>query len=239
MTAARFLLLLLALFAAGCGSREEAAGEEKTPTYHIGMGKTLYQRGDYAGAVRMFEKAIGMDRECADAYLHLGVIYDDNLKDKKQALACYRMFLSLEPDSMMAERVKEWCGKIEGDLPPATPRPPPSPSPAPTRRSEALRKASPPPLSPGERPTPARRESSLRPSPAPSAAHPAASPSRVSSPSRHTVKAGETLARLAAAYYGDRNAWKAIFEANRDLLKRPDGLRPGMVLVIPAKPGRR
>ena len=54
-------------------------------------------------------------------------------------------------------------------------------------------------------------------------------------PSRHTVKAGETLARLAAVYYGDRNAWKAIFEANRDQLKKPEGLQPGMVIVIPPR----
>ncbi len=236
--------LALAFLLHGCGNGEVGEGEERTPTYHIGMGKTLYQRGDYAGAVRMFEKAIGMDRSCAEAFLQMGIIYDNNLKDKAQALFCYRRFLSLEPDSMMAEMVKEWCAEIEKDLPPAA-SPPPifRPTPSPGRSTPRPTPSAPPP--PTASPTRAAKKgpesappAPARPSPSPSAVAPRPTPARAVSaaaPSRHTVKSGETLARLAAVYYGDRNAWKTIFDANRDLLKKPEGLRPGMVIVIPPR----
>jgi len=233
------LLLLLLLLGNGCGSGEETAAEGETPTWHIGMGKSLYQRGDYTGSVRMYEKAIGMDQECAEAYLQLGIIYDDNLKDKAQALSCYRRFLFLEPDSMMAEMVKEWCFEIEKDLPPSAATPPP-PRARPTPRRAALRASTPLPPPPSVSPTArvARRKPS--PSPTPSRARPALTPPpRAALPSRYTVKAGDTLARIAIVHYGDRNAWKTIFEANRDALKKPNDLKPGTVLTIPARSGGR
>ncbi|MCX6349510.1 MAG: LysM peptidoglycan-binding domain-containing protein [Candidatus Aureabacteria bacterium] len=216
--AVALVFALPALLGGGCGGREEIGAEGNSLTYHIGMGKSLYQRGDYPGAVRMYEKAIGMDQRCAEAYLQLGIIYDDNLKDKKQALVCYRMFLALEPDSMMAEMVKEWAVEIEKGLPPATPRLPPPPRSSPTLRAEKSRKSSPTPVSPRSLP--------------------AASPASAAA-ARYTVKDGDTLARIAIAYYGDRNAWKTIFNANREVLEKPNALRPGVVLTIPPVTGRR
>jgi tetratricopeptide (TPR) repeat protein len=218
--------LLLSLLCCGCGPGEEAPAAGETPSYHIGMGKALYQRGDYTGAVRMYEKAIGMDRECAEAYLQIGTIYDNILKDKPQALFCYGKFLSLEPDSPMAEMVKEWSEEIEKNLPPS--------------RRETLRKPSPAPPLPSIPPAPRKEKREPSPTPAPALARPASSPpARSAVPSRYTVKAGDTLARIAAAHYGDRNDWKTIFEANRGVLEKPDGIRPGMTLVIPVSPGRR
>jgi LysM repeat protein len=49
----------------------------------------------------------------------------------------------------------------------------------------------------------------------------------------YTVKAGDTLSKIAKAYYGDANQYSKIFEANRDKLKDPDKISPGQVLVIP------
>jgi LysM repeat protein len=49
----------------------------------------------------------------------------------------------------------------------------------------------------------------------------------------YTVKAGDTLSKIAKAYYGDANQYTKIFEANRDKLKDPDKISPGQVLVIP------
>jgi|SRR6185436_10322521 len=49
----------------------------------------------------------------------------------------------------------------------------------------------------------------------------------------YTVKAGDTLSKIAKAHYGDANQYTKIFEANRDKLEDPDKIFPGQVLVIP------
>ena len=52
----------------------------------------------------------------------------------------------------------------------------------------------------------------------------------------YTVKAGDTLSKIAKEHLGDANAYTAIFEANRDQLSDPDKIKPGQVLKIPARP---
>ena len=49
----------------------------------------------------------------------------------------------------------------------------------------------------------------------------------------YTVKAGDTLSKIAQQQLGDAKAYMAIFEANRDQLKDPDKIQPGQVLKIP------
>jgi nucleoid-associated protein YgaU len=50
----------------------------------------------------------------------------------------------------------------------------------------------------------------------------------------YTVKAGDTLSKIAKHFLGDANSYPAIFEANRDQLSDPDKIKPGQVLKIPA-----
>jgi nucleoid-associated protein YgaU len=49
----------------------------------------------------------------------------------------------------------------------------------------------------------------------------------------YTVKAGDTLGKIAKQFLGDANAYPAIFDANRDQLSDPDKIKPGQVLKIP------
>lgn len=49
----------------------------------------------------------------------------------------------------------------------------------------------------------------------------------------YTVKAGDTLSKIAKQFLGDANAYPAIFDANRDQLSDPDKIKPGQVLKIP------
>jgi LysM repeat protein len=60
------------------------------------------------------------------------------------------------------------------------------------------------------------------------AAAPAARPQ-----STYTVKAGDTLSRIAKDHLGNANAYMEIFNANRDVLQDPDKIKPGMVLKLP------
>jgi nucleoid-associated protein YgaU len=51
----------------------------------------------------------------------------------------------------------------------------------------------------------------------------------------HTVERGDTLSGIAKKFYGDANAYNAIFEANKPMLKHPDKIYPGQVLRIPSR----
>jgi ABC-type nitrate/sulfonate/bicarbonate transport system substrate-binding protein/LysM repeat protein len=49
----------------------------------------------------------------------------------------------------------------------------------------------------------------------------------------YTVKAGDTLSRIAQKYYGDVFKWNRIYEANKQTLKTPDFIFIGQKLLIP------
>ena len=51
----------------------------------------------------------------------------------------------------------------------------------------------------------------------------------------YVVKSGDSLSKIAKAQYGDANAWKRIFEANRDIIKDANLIQPGQKLKIPPK----
>ena len=61
----------------------------------------------------------------------------------------------------------------------------------------------------------------------------ASAPVGKSGSQEYTVKAGDTLSRLAEQFYNAPNKWEKIYEANRDLLKNPNYIYVGMKLVIP------
>ena len=70
--------------------------------------------------------------------------------------------------------------------------------------------------------------------PAPAPAPPAAKPATVSPPSKtYTVKAGDTLSRIAKEHLGNPNDYLKIFNINKDQLTDPDLIKPGQVLRLP------
>jgi nucleoid-associated protein YgaU len=50
----------------------------------------------------------------------------------------------------------------------------------------------------------------------------------------HTVVSGDTLGKIAKAFYGNAMKYPVIFEANKPMLSHPDKIYPGQVLRIPA-----
>jgi nucleoid-associated protein YgaU len=59
---------------------------------------------------------------------------------------------------------------------------------------------------------------------------------RVAAPAArtYTVKAGDSLSKIAQRELGDGTKWRAIYEANRDTVKNPDLIHPGQVLNLPS-----
>lgn len=49
----------------------------------------------------------------------------------------------------------------------------------------------------------------------------------------HIVRSGETLSGIAEQHYGTVRDMKKILQANRNVLKDPNKIRPGMKLIIP------
>jgi nucleoid-associated protein YgaU len=70
------------------------------------------------------------------------------------------------------------------------------------------------------------------PSPEPKAAA-ASAEGRTGSSTTYTVKAGDTLSKIAKEIYGNANEYQRIFEANQDKLQSPDKIQVGQQLVIP------
>ncbi len=49
----------------------------------------------------------------------------------------------------------------------------------------------------------------------------------------HTVRRGDTLWDIAGRVYGDPLRWKALYQANRGIIKRPSMIYPGQTLLLP------
>lgn len=50
----------------------------------------------------------------------------------------------------------------------------------------------------------------------------------------YTVKAGDTLSKIAEHFYSSGGKWEKIYEANRETLKNPNYIYVGMKLLVPA-----
>ena len=51
----------------------------------------------------------------------------------------------------------------------------------------------------------------------------------------YTVESGDTLSKIARETLGDANAYNTIFQLNTPMLKDPDDIYPGQVLIIPER----
>ena len=63
-------------------------------------------------------------------------------------------------------------------------------------------------------------------------------PARKTGPASYVVKPGNSLWNISRAVFGSGKHYMAIYRANRDKIRDPDVLHPGIVLKIPAMPGK-
>jgi nucleoid-associated protein YgaU len=67
----------------------------------------------------------------------------------------------------------------------------------------------------------------------PAASGPSASAPASPSSKTYTVKAGDTLSRIAKEHLGNASDYMKIFNLNKDQLSNPDLIQPGQVLRLP------
>ena len=67
--------------------------------------------------------------------------------------------------------------------------------------------------------------------PAPSAPVATAAPG---APRTYIVQPGDSLMKIARTVYGDQNKWTVLYEGNRDTMDRPNQLKVGQALHVPA-----
>ena len=71
--------------------------------------------------------------------------------------------------------------------------------------------------------------------PEPAAAEPAELPSeQPQTLTKYVIQRNDTLSGIAEKFYGDKNLWRAVYEANRDEIKNPEVLVVGKEIVIPS-----
>ena len=56
-----------------------------------------------------------------------------------------------------------------------------------------------------------------------------------SSATEYKVEKGDTLQKISKKFYGTVKRWNEIYEANKDVLKDPNHIKPGKTIRIPQK----
>jgi nucleoid-associated protein YgaU len=51
----------------------------------------------------------------------------------------------------------------------------------------------------------------------------------------YTIEKGDSLSKIAQSEYGDAGKWRALFEANREVIEDPDQIYPGQQIRLPAE----
>jgi len=216
----------------------------------------LRKANDLDGAIEAYERVLDRYPNAARAHLHLGTLFDQEPKENyARAIYHYERYLALSRDektkriaselltrarwslaASLAERAPEAAvligelkrenkalreeiaalqAKLAGAARPVSP-------PVPASRTAAVTAAAP-------RVATVATSVALRTAPLP---RPTPEPAVVQAQT-HTVQSGETLSIIAHKVYGDANAWRRIYEANKATLPSPGSVRPGQVLIIP------
>lgn len=181
------------------------------------------QAGDFRGAIKLYESALGSAETNADVHYRLAVIYDDKLKRPIDAMHHFQRYLELAPDGAFAKEAKAY--KKEGDLKLLNSLNQGTP----INQEEAVRLKN-------ENLALRKQLVELRAQKAVDRAVARAEVARPVVPAgarRHVVQSGETLASISHKYYKTRTKAQDILDANHQALGGKTMIRPGQTLVIP------
>ena len=80
---------------------------------HYNMGAVYAKEGKFRLAEREYLRALQVDPNDAGVHYNLGILYDDELNDKRRAATHYRKYLKLNPHGSDVDEVKGWLMQVE------------------------------------------------------------------------------------------------------------------------------
>ncbi|MDD3277092.1 MAG: LysM peptidoglycan-binding domain-containing protein [Kiritimatiellales bacterium] len=234
------LLLMCSVMLAGCGKSSAQLDTADEKDARVRKGLELVQQKNPDAAAKQFEAALMKKPELGRPELELAMIYQQK-KNYARAIYHYERYLEKRPLTEKRALIQEWikqakvslAGETGGDISGELARL--------TRENNMLRKQL--EAAGGASAAPVANVKTLltdapppRPAPVPVVTQPVekVQPAPVVKPTRtYTVRAGDTLSRIAGAMYGDAGQWKKIYEANREQMKNEGDIKVGQTLVIP------
>jgi len=233
-----FLFISCVLLLTGCGQKSGAkldTADEKDARVRKGL--ELIQQKDWDDAVKQFDTALMKKPELGRPDLELAMIYHQQKKNYVRAIYHYERYLEKRPLTEKRALIQEWIkqakvslagevGGTEGDVSAELVRL--------TRENNMLRKQ----LETAGGANVANVKTLLTapppPRPAPAVSSVEVKPAEPSKPAKtYTVRAGDTLSRIAGSVYSDSTQWPKIYEANREQMKNESDIKVGQSLVIP------
>ena len=224
----------LVCLAVGCGEgvSMQDRRDERDPL--LQRARERKNAEDVDGAIKLYNDALDRKPYLASAHLEVGLLYAKK-EDYLRAIYHYQRNIELRPAAQKRDLVEGLIREAKLCYAASLPNRPPGAieeiallkKEIAALRAQLQGTNSAPPAATLAMPPPARSGSAPLPlaPPLPATAQPAVR--------THLVQPGETLAAIAAKEYKDRNKWRKIFEANRDVLSTPQSVRAGQTLVVP------
>lgn len=214
--------LIAALGAAGCDHRDPKADAVETAQKRVKVGA-------YREAIRSYESALDGTAKTADIHYKIAVLYDDKLKSPLDAIHHYDRYLDLAPNGGHAKECQNAKTGSEQRLQAITAKAGFMTTAEAARlrnENESLRKI----INDLRNP---------KAPPPPRVADPAMEDKLPPGAKTYTVVAGDTLAGIALKFYKNRAMASHIKDANFNQLGGKDVIKPGQVLIIPERPGKK
>lgn len=247
-------LLLSILLLSACGGNEgvSVASEKEDRTY--ARGKRLYREECYHEAMKAFLKVIDKRRDAPESHLEVGRLYLEHIKDPIAATYHFRKYLEVKPDVEQSPMVRQMIETAKKHFAQTLPGNHLSnDDPERVDMMELLKQARSANLKLRRRLAMAQKalktlavNDGTGHDPFIEDKHNDSRPvsfiptgekiSLLNNAQFYTVEKGDTLSRISMKTYGNPQYWENIFEANRDTLASPDGLKVGQMIKLPVHP---
>lgn len=233
---------MLMVCAAGCSKPVKDADEDEMTHPAMEKAKGMEQAGDTDGAARVYTVLLEQHPDMARAHLGLALLLDRPHGDYVRAVYHYQRYLELRPDTQKRKMI---TGRIRGATMALVGTVFTNETAVVKRVAVLDRENAELKIRNANLETQLARsrmvisnlqarqmhavkvtEETLAAKGAPIAAiHPAVRTVR--------VQKNDTLRHIAARVYGNQGRWKDIYEANRNVLRMPEDVRVGQVLMVP------
>ena len=221
-------MIALLLVLTGCDTETLSQDEREEKIERVIEARELMKAGQYADAETRFKQALLENPTIARPHLDLATLYQQHIINYVHAIFHYDRYLELRPTSEKRGLVEQQRMKVAqllaNTLLKNTPQVQALAEENRQLKNELMRL----------RINTLERESVRR---SPENVNPSTEEKSANKDVRiYHVKAGDTLSKIAKKFYNDATLWDLIYQANRDALQSPSGIRVGQTLVIPLVP---